>query len=98
MKSRPSARAGIGKNNPGTSRKGLTPAYMKSKSIQPHSGTFTDAEGKKTYIPAFDVDEKQRTTQYIQADGAKRFARDPRKEGCFHIVGRNLAAKLWNTK
>jgi hypothetical protein len=25
--------------------------------------------------------------QYIQEDGTKRFAKDSRKEGCFHAVG-----------
>jgi len=25
--------------------------------------------------------------QYIQADGTKRFAKDSRKEGCFHAIG-----------
>ena len=48
---------------------------------------FTDREGQKTYIPAFDVDGKQWTMQYIQEDGPKRFAKDSKKEGCFHPVG-----------
>ena len=48
---------------------------------------FTDREGQKTYIPAFDVDGKQWTTQYIQEGGPKRFAKDSKKEGCFHPVG-----------
>ncbi|GAL27769.1 DNA primase [Vibrio variabilis] len=28
--------------------------------------------------------------QYIQEDGTKRFARDSRKEGCFHVVGGDI--------
>ena len=48
---------------------------------------FTDREGQKTYIPAFDADGKQWTMQYIQEDGTKRFAKDSKKEGCFHPVG-----------
>lgn len=64
----------------------LTP-YMRDKGIQAHAGVFTDKEGQKTYIPAFDVDGKQWTMQYIQEDGTKRFAKDSRKEGCFHPVG-----------
>lgn len=61
--------------------------YMQAKGIQPHFGVLTDAEGKKTYIPATDADGKQWTMQYIQEDGTKRFAKDSRKEGCFHAVG-----------
>jgi len=64
----------------------LTP-YMRDKGIQAHAGAFTDKEGQKTYIPAFDVDGKQWTMQYIQEDGTKRFAKDSKKEGCFHPVG-----------
>lgn len=64
--------------------------YMKNKGIQPHLGVLTDAEGKKTYIPAYDENGKQWTMQYIQEDGTKRFAKDSRKEGCFHIVGGDM--------
>ncbi len=61
--------------------------YMLAKGIQPHAGAMTDAEGQKTYIPATDADGRQWTMQYIQEDGTKRFAKDSRKEGCFHAVG-----------
>jgi antirestriction protein ArdC/phage/plasmid primase-like uncharacterized protein len=61
--------------------------YMKAKGIEPQAGVFTDREGQKTYIPATDVHGKQWTMQYIQQDGTKRFAKDSRKEGCFHVVG-----------
>lgn len=61
--------------------------YMQAKGIEAHAGLLTDKDGKKTYIPAFDVDGKQWTMQYIQEDGTKRFAKDSRKEGCFHPVG-----------
>ena len=64
----------------------LTP-YMRDKGIQAHAGALTDKDGQKTYIPAFDVDGKQWTMQYIQEDGTKRFAKDSKKEGCFHPVG-----------
>lgn len=64
--------------------------YMQNKGIQPHPGVLTDAEGKKTYIPAHDENGKQWTMQYIQEDGTKRFAKDSRKEGCFHIVGGDM--------
>ncbi|TOK33231.1 DNA primase, partial [Vibrio parahaemolyticus] len=66
--------------------------YMHNKGIQPHPGVLTDAEGKKTYIPAHDENGKQWTMQYIQEDGTKRFAKDSRKEGCFHIVGGDMKA------
>jgi antirestriction protein ArdC/phage/plasmid primase-like uncharacterized protein len=62
-------------------------AYLEAKGIRAHFGALTDKEGQKTYIPAFDVDGKQWTMQYIQDDGTKRFAKDSRKEGCFHPVG-----------
>lgn len=62
-------------------------AYLQAKGIEPHAGVMTDKEGLKTYIPAFDADGKQWTMQYIQEDGTKRFAKDSRKEGCFHAVG-----------
>lgn len=61
--------------------------YLQAKGIQAHAGVMTDREGQKTYIPAFDTDGKQWTMQYIQEDGTKRFAKDSKKEGCFHPVG-----------
>ncbi|MBL8366991.1 MAG: DUF1738 domain-containing protein [Candidatus Accumulibacter sp.] len=62
-------------------------AYMKAKGIEPQPGIFTDREGQKTYIPATDVDGKQWTMQYIREDGSKRFAKNSRKEVCFHAIG-----------
>jgi putative DNA primase/helicase len=62
-------------------------AYMKAKGIEPQPGVFTDREGQKTYIPATDVDGKQWTMQYIREDGSKRFAKNSRKEVCFHVIG-----------
>jgi putative DNA primase/helicase len=64
-----------------------TTTYLKAKGVQAHKGVLTDAEGKRTFIPATDANGKQWTTQYIQEDGTKRFAKDSRKEGCFHAVG-----------
>ncbi len=61
--------------------------YLKAKGIAPHAGAMTDKDGQKTYIPAFDVDGKLWTMQYIQEDGTKRFAKDSRKEGTYHVVG-----------
>lgn len=62
-------------------------AYMRTKGIEPQEGVLTDKDGQKTYIPAFDVNGKQWTMQYIQEDGTKRFAKDSKKEGCFHPIG-----------
>jgi putative DNA primase/helicase len=62
-------------------------AYMVAKGIEPHAGALTDKDGQKTYLPASDIDGKQWTTQYIKDDGTKRFAKDSKKEGCFHVVG-----------
>lgn len=64
----------------------LTP-YMQAKGLEPLPGAFTDRQGKTTYLPGTDADGKQWTTQYIQSDGTKRFARGGRKAGCFHAVG-----------
>ncbi len=74
----------------------LTPAveptaYMRAKGIDVHAGALTDQEGQKTFLPAVDVTGKQWTTQYIQEDGAKHFAKGSKQEGCFHIVGGSLA-------
>lgn len=65
--------------------------YMRAKGIEPWAGVFTDGKGQKTYIPATDVNGKIWTVQYIREDGSKRFAKDSRKDGCFHAVG-GLAA------
>ncbi|MDD5706000.1 MAG: zincin-like metallopeptidase domain-containing protein, partial [Kiritimatiellae bacterium] len=61
--------------------------YMRAKGIEPQPGVFTDKAGQRTYIPATDATGKQWTMQYIQEDRTKRFAKDSRKHGCFHVVG-----------
>lgn len=61
--------------------------YLLAKGIAPQPGALTDKDGVKTYLPAVDVDGRQWTMQYIQEDGTKRFAKDSRKDGCFHVVG-----------
>ena len=46
-------------------------------------------------VPGYDSQGKLWTVQYIKADGTKRFAKDSRKHGCFHVVGApNSAAAL----
>lgn len=64
----------------------LTP-YLEAKGITQKAGIFTDSRGQTTYIPASDEHGKQWTMQYIQKDGTKRFAKESRKEGCFHAIG-----------
>ena len=66
--------------------------YMKTKDIDPLPGALTDQQGKTTFIPATDADGKLWTMQYIREDGTKRFAKDSRKEGCFHVVGNGISA------
>jgi len=65
--------------------------YMIAKGIEPQPGVFTDRTEKETVIPAIDATGKQWSVQYVQEDGTKRFAKDSRKEGCFHPVGGSLA-------
>ncbi len=74
------------------SLKALMPAtcavpYLSTKGIKAFDGVLTDRDGKTLYVPAFDASGKLWTVQYIQEDGTKRFAKDARKEGCFHVVG-----------
>jgi putative DNA primase/helicase len=46
-------------------------------------------------VPGYDVEGKLWTVQYIKEDGTKRFAKNSRKHGCFHVVGApNGAAAL----
>jgi putative DNA primase/helicase len=62
-------------------------AYMMAKGIAPQPGALTDRQGIMTYIEAMDAEGKVWGMQYIQEDGTKRFAKDSRKEACFHPVG-----------
>lgn len=61
--------------------------YLQNKKIEPHAGIFTDSEAKTTYIPAIDANGTPWSMQYIKEDGTKRFAKNSRKEGCFHALG-----------
>jgi phage/plasmid primase-like uncharacterized protein len=38
-------------------------------------------------VSGIDTDGKQWTLQTIRADNTKRFAKDSRQEGCFHVIG-----------
>lgn len=61
--------------------------YLEAKGIGVHSGLWTDKEGQTTFVPAFDATGQVQSMQYIQNDGTKRFAKNTRKEGSFHVVG-----------
>lgn len=62
-------------------------AYMRAKGITPQAGVLTDHAGRGTYVPVVDAEGRLWSMQHIQDDGSKRFAKDSRKEGCFHAVG-----------
>ena len=61
--------------------------YMQAKGIQNHYGVYTDSEKRLTCIPATDCEGTLWTIQYIAEDGTKRFAKDSKKEECFHVLG-----------
>jgi putative DNA primase/helicase len=67
--------------------------YHKAKRIEATPGA--PSRDGDVLVPGYDVDGKLWTVQYIKEDGTKRFAKDSRKHGCFHVVGApNGAAAL----
>lgn len=62
-------------------------SYLQSKQLPVLEGILTNRDGKVTIIPAGDANGKIWTMQYIQEDGSKRFAKDSKKDGCFHVIG-----------
>ena len=67
--------------------------YHKAKQIEATPGV--SSRNGDVLVPGYDVDGKLWTVQYIKEDGTKRFAKDSRKHGCFHVVGApNGAAAL----
>lgn len=60
--------------------------YMERKGIEPTIGAMTDGKDATIHLPAIDTQGKHWTTQYVQEDGTKRYAKDSHKEGCFHVV------------
>ena len=67
--------------------------YHKAKQIEATPGA--PSRNGDVLVPGYDVDGKLWTVQYIKEDGTKRFAKDSRKHGCFHVVGApNGAAAL----
>lgn len=65
-------------------------AYHDVKGIEPLPGA--PARDGDLLVPGYDVDGKLWTIQYIKEDGTKRFAKDSRKHGCFHVVDAATAA------
>lgn len=61
--------------------------YMQAKGIAPQAGVFTDRTGKRTCVPVVDTEGRQWSMQYIEENGARRFAQDARRDGCFHAIG-----------
>ena len=60
-------------------------AYHKAKQIDATLGA--PVRNGNLLVPGYDLQGKLWTIQYIKADGTKRFAKDSRKHGCFHVVG-----------
>jgi putative DNA primase/helicase len=70
-----------------------TTEYHKAKQIDATLGA--PVRNGDVLVPGYDSQGKLWTIQYIKADGTKRFAKDSRKHGCFHVVGApNSAAAL----
>lgn len=72
--------------------KNMTP-YLLNKEIDVFPGLATDKDNKITYVPGYDENGKQWTTQYIKEDGQKGFEKGGKKSGCFHVVGGQEALK-----
>ena len=66
-------------------------AYHEAKGIEPLAGA--PVRNGDLLVPGYDVDGKLWTVQYIKEDGTKRFAKDSRKHGCFHVVGASSPAE-----
>jgi putative DNA primase/helicase len=70
-----------------------TTGYHKAKQIEAIVGA--PVRNGDVLVPGYDSDGKLWTVQYIKEDGTKRFAKESRKHGCFHVIGAaNGAAAL----
>ena len=65
--------------------------YHEAKGLEPLAGA--PVRNGDLLVPGYDVDGKLWTVQYIKEDGTKRFAKDSRKHGCFHVVGASSPAE-----
>jgi putative DNA primase/helicase len=68
-------------NNSGMSQT----AYHRAKRIEATPGA--PERNGDVLVPGYDVEGKLWTVQYIREDGTKRFAKNSRKHGCFHVIG-----------
>jgi phage/plasmid primase-like uncharacterized protein len=59
-------------------------AYHKTKQIE--ATPWAPARNGDVLVPGYDVEGKLWTIQSIKEDGTKRFAKNSRKHGCFHVV------------
>jgi putative DNA primase/helicase len=66
-------------------------SYHEAKGIEPLAGA--PVRHGDLLVPGYDLEGKLWTIQYIKEDGTKRFAKDSRKHGCFHVVGAANAAE-----
>jgi len=66
--------------------------YQINKGVSPQAGALTDKNGQTIFLPATDVEGKIWSMQYIQSNGDKRYAKESKKEGSFHVVGGDLEA------
>jgi phage/plasmid primase-like uncharacterized protein len=64
--------------------------YLRSKRVSAFAGLLQSPHGSLA-VPAYDAEGQLWSVQYINLDRTKRFARDSRKEGCFHILGGTMA-------
>jgi putative DNA primase/helicase len=64
--------------------------YHDAKGIEPLPGV--PVRNGDLLVPGYDVEGKLWTVQYIKEDGTKRFAKESRKHGCFHVVGASNGA------
>ncbi|MEI7669115.1 MAG: DUF5710 domain-containing protein [Pseudomonadota bacterium] len=60
--------------------------YLINKHISITQDTYTDAEGKVTCIPHYDITGFIWCLTYIFPDGSKKYSKNGRKSGCFHII------------
>jgi phage/plasmid primase-like uncharacterized protein len=61
--------------------------YLQRKGITPQPGVLTDRAGRIMIVLGIDANRKPWTMETIHEDGTKRFARDSRKAGYFHVIG-----------
>lgn len=62
-----------------------TPYHIK-KHIVATADTFTDSSNNITAIPQYDISGKLWSLSYILEGGEKRYSKNGRKNGCFHVI------------